>query len=318
MAKSSGRRGQGRGRGQPLVQSAARAVRLLRALFYAPDGQDLAELSEKLHLHKTTVYRLLHTLIAEDVVRRDTTGRYRYHPRVWMAAPSVFANILSTREAAEGMLRDLAQRAGGTAMLTFPDAARRRMTATLFGLAPTPLRLDPRAATPMPLHVTASGKCYLAGLPEAALAEYIRGGLEKVTPNSIVSARRLRAEIADVRRKGYALNREEAILGSAGIAVPVYDSAGAVAGALALAFAPHLLTAEAIRRWSRELRQLADRLSALLYSSGDQTGGHAADRAERGAAVSLRADSLHYRHGHGILPGPPQGGQHGVRPRESR
>jgi IclR family KDG regulon transcriptional repressor len=85
------------------------------------------------------------------------------------------------------------------------------------------------------VHTTALGKVLLAFLPEQQRAELLRDlVLTRRTAKTIVSKAKLVAELAQVRRQGYAEADEEEYHGVRSLGAPIYDSAHEVRAALAL------------------------------------------------------------------------------------
>ncbi len=93
---------------------------------------------------------------------------------------------------------------------------------------PVPSRVGGR----LPAHVTAAGKVLLAFGPD--IVDML--ALERHGPGTITDPAALRAELAAVRERGIAINREESRAGVLGVAAPVWRD-GAVVAALALAVA---------------------------------------------------------------------------------
>jgi DNA-binding IclR family transcriptional regulator len=267
---------------QPIVKSVARAVHILSFLFYSTEAKSLAEISAAVGLHKTTALRLLRTLESEGIVRRDDpNGRYEFNPVASLRAAPVIRQLASMASLSQEVLDELANRTGETVVVICPDETGRCAQATMWALSPRPLRLDPGAGRPrMFLHAVAAGKCCLAYLPRDELREWMKDGLPAVTPHTITSRKRLLAELADVRRQGYALNREEAITGVPGLAVPLRDATGAVIAGLSVAAVGGELTDDRIQQWVPLLRSAAELLSEFMYGGlteyrgigGDQTG----------------------------------------------
>lgn len=260
------------------VQAAARAVRILGVLVRRPDGMRLGELSEELGLKKPTLRRLLRTLIAERVVQQDLPGGpYRFSPVIWLEFAPFIAGARSVSSEARRILQRLAEVTGATAMILLPDELGRRMAATLYHVAPTPIRLDPGSTTAIParMHATAAGKCYLANLSEPELNAYLADGLPAVTEHTITSREGLRKELATVREQGFAENRSEALAGCPGVSVPLRDGGGQVVGGLSLAVAGRELTEGEVRRWVALLRAAADRLSKVLHAVATEGTGRA-------------------------------------------
>src|SRR5690606_2642875 len=91
-------------------------------------------------------------------------------------------------------------------------------------------------------------------------------GVQAFTPNTLRDEARVLAEIARVRRDGYATNREEEVIGVNGVAAPVTNADGAIVAALCVGYP----TARATEEYEAFLRDAtigaARRLSALISS----------------------------------------------------
>lgn len=254
-----------------LIESVVRAARVLRLLCQAENGVALSDVSAELGLHKTTALRLLRTLVAEQMARKDPdTGRYHLDTGLWLGAARVAEEALSFRASVQELLRELSDRTGATVFLMVPDGRRRRMVPTLWSLPNSPVRMDPAATTSLmqTMHANGGGKCYLAGLPEAEARTWMKGGLPALTPLTITDPAELLAELRKVRRQGYALNQQEAELGSSGVSAPVRDQRGAVIASLSFAVMPEALTSANLRRWLPILKRGAEHLSQLIGTPG--------------------------------------------------
>jgi DNA-binding IclR family transcriptional regulator len=106
----------------------------------------------------------------------------------------------------------------------------------------------------------------LAHLPPKELAAYLkRVRFEAITPRTVKSKSRLRAEIASVKEDGFAYSREEYTPGITGIATIVADE-GRVFGALNLAVPTARFTAEREAAFRRQLRSVASAIAQALHS----------------------------------------------------
>lgn len=102
------------------------------------------------------------------------------------------------------------------------------------------------------LHTTAAGKAILAHLPEDDVQEIIEThGLPAETENSITEPAELFAALKTVREAGYAVNREEHLVGLHAVGVPVFDADEEILGGLSVSGPSHrieeLLTEEAVQ-----------------------------------------------------------------------
>jgi DNA-binding IclR family transcriptional regulator len=93
----------------------------------------------------------------------------------------------------------------------------------------------------LPLHATGVGKVLLAWAPDD-VRERALAAPARVTRHTVVEPGRLRRQLAEVRRRGYARTAEEMSLGASSVAVPVTtvrDGNQAVAGALGIVVPSH-------------------------------------------------------------------------------
>lgn len=94
-------------------------------------------------------------------------------------------------------------------------------------------------------HCSSSGKAILAYLPEprrTALLDEI--SLTSKTEHTITTREELEDELERIRKQGYALNREELLLGLQGVAVPVMYPNGMVVGSLCISGPTHRMQGE--------------------------------------------------------------------------
>jgi DNA-binding IclR family transcriptional regulator len=73
----------------------------------------------------------------------------------------------------------------------------------------------------------------LAFSPEGAVEELVAEPLPKLTSRTLGPAA-LRDELTEIRERGYAREREEAILGESSIAAPIFDHSGHAVGAIGI------------------------------------------------------------------------------------
>jgi DNA-binding IclR family transcriptional regulator len=72
------------------------------------------------------------------------------------------------------------------------------------------------------IHARSSGKCLLAFAPEGHTERLLaKGPLHRRTANTIIDIDAMREELAAIRHRGYAIDREEYLEGVRGIAVPL-------------------------------------------------------------------------------------------------
>jgi DNA-binding IclR family transcriptional regulator len=213
------------------IQSIERASAILRALASGPRRLGVSDLSDRLGLAKGTTHGLLRTLQSEGLVEQDPeTGKYQLGAALLQLANS-YLDVNELRARSIAWSDRLASGSG--------EAVR---VGALHGdgviVIHHVFRMDgsvqiPEVGAHLPLHATALGKALLAHHPAVA-DDILADGVSRLTHATVVAPTAVRKMLDDVREKGWAAEREEAIIGEASIASPVFDRAGAAAGAIGI------------------------------------------------------------------------------------
>lgn len=203
----------------------SRALAVLAAFDARHSRLSLSEISRRSGLSLTTTHRLVGELAAWEALERRGDGRYVVGRRIWelgLLAPVQH----ELRSVARPFLQDLYDATRENAHLAVLDGTEALYVEHLSGRASVPLLST--AGTRLPLHATAVGKVLLAhAAPE--LQEVVLARLPAITPHTVVDPGRLRRELAEVRRRGYATTAEEMSLRTFSVAAPVMGYEGVVA-----------------------------------------------------------------------------------------
>jgi len=243
--------------------SAERSLRLLALLANEGRALTLAELAAQLGLPKGTAHRICTQLLATGFLARDVDERsFTVGPALRRLALDTL-NHGVVRGLRHEVLSALVREVGETCNLTTLDGAQVLYLDRVE--AQWPLRLTLDVGSHVPLHCTASGKLFLALMPAKARDAFIDGlPLERMTPNSIISADALRAECEAIAKQGHSRDNEEFIAGLVAVAVPVRDAAGAVRAALAVhAPTARMSMGDALQRIDA-LKAAAQKMTGLL------------------------------------------------------
>lgn len=187
----------------------------------AHDGLfSLQSLVESTGWPKPTVHRMLQQLEGAGLVQREGDGRhYATGVRLRRFGQTLLANG-SFHGARHRVLRALVDEVGESCNITALDGGEvvyldRAETAA-------PLRFYLQPGSRVPVHASASGKVFLAQMNAAQRARLLQAApLERCTPQTLTDPAALEAELAQVRRLGHALDREEFLPGLVCVAVPV-------------------------------------------------------------------------------------------------
>ncbi|MCH6471586.1 IclR family transcriptional regulator [Sinomonas terrae] len=204
----------------------ARARAILGAFDAHTPSLGLNELTRRSGLPKATTHRLATSLVECGLLDRE--GR-RYRLGRWLFELGQRAPAhRSLRLASAPFLEDLSRATGETALLTLPGQDE-----ILFGEKYVGARGRGQIATMVegrvPLNCSASGKIALAFGDPANAERFVNGELTKSTPFTMTAPDQLRAEIERVHELGYAVERQELVVGSGAVAAPVFRNSQLVA-----------------------------------------------------------------------------------------
>ena len=258
------------------------ALDVLDAIGATPEGLSQNELAERLVLPRTTIYRLLGTLVARGLVRRDALRKvyclgfrcFEMAKQAYSMPDMVAASALELRA-----LRDLT---GETTYLAALDGRE------VISLERCDGAHSQRSAAVLgqrkPVHCTSQGKAILAAMEEGARDTIVREAvLKALTPHTLTDRRRLQAELRITKARGWAIDDEEIVLGVRCVGAPVIDATGAVRGAISVAGPAWRLTRERLELLGPEVAEAARRVGAQLVPLRP-ADGEAAEPAVRAVA----------------------------------
>nr|WSY55020.1 IclR family transcriptional regulator [Streptomyces sp. NBC_00886] len=203
------------------VKSAARTVELLELLAARGDRPArLQELADELGVPRSSMYALLQTLTAHGWVRTDITGSlYGIGIHALLTGTS-YLDSDPRVTVVRPYLDEASEALGETIHLGRLDGRDVAYLATRE--SHEYLRTISRVGRRLPAHVGALGKALLAERPDTELPE---GPYEQATPNTLTGREALAADLADIRARGYSIDREEGVLGIVGFGFALrYDT----------------------------------------------------------------------------------------------
>jgi DNA-binding IclR family transcriptional regulator len=218
----------------------------------------------------STGQRLLTSLVGEGFLERVGDGYYPGRRLLRWRTEGVGQQVLA--QLAQPILDRLRDETGETALLFVKDGLARAIVA----MAPTRHAVV-YAVSPgqlLPLHAGSSGRVLLAFDPGAA-QEQLSTDLPGYTPATITDPGKLVADLAEIRRNGYAMSSEERAAGAAGSSAPVFGPHGLVVAALGIAGPIQRLDAASLERWRPAVRRAARELSRALEHTLHATPGRA-------------------------------------------
>jgi IclR family KDG regulon transcriptional repressor len=207
------------------VKSAGRTLDVFELLAAEPHGLTVSEISDRLGLARSSAHGLVRTLHERGYLMQTGGRRFHLGARLIQLGLNV-VDRLELRAAARGPLERLASDTHDTALLVVPEHGDLLYVDKVLSEA-RDFRTDPRVASRQPLHCSSLGKALLAALDdERVVATVGTLGLEPATEHSITDHDELLRDLTRTRKRRYAVDRQEALLGIWCVGAPVRDHTG--------------------------------------------------------------------------------------------
>lgn len=245
-------------------RSVERVLDLLEELANWPYGVSLSDISRAVQLNKTTVYRLLNTLIDKGYVLKDpVSGKYRLSMRLFELG-SQGRNGRHILTVALPYMERLARKTNKTICLAIPDGVDVvylfKGGAYNIG-ARTPIYVGLRA----PMYCTGTGKSIMASLSDEEIRTiWKHSSISKVADNTITSLPTFLEEIARIRVQGYAIDNVEHDIGFCGVAASIYDCNHYPCAAIGVSGSVKEISLEQLHTLAPEIKEIANEISQLL------------------------------------------------------
>ena len=240
-----------------------RALAILEILSQEGPDLSLAEISEKLQLHKSTAHRLIMVLERYKLIEKNSmSGRYRLGLKLFELGTRAVSQ-LDLRERARPLLERVVLETGETVHLCIRDDAE---VVYLDKVEPTrSVRMATSVGRRNPAYATAVGKAIMAYLSDAEVEAMVhKQGLKPLTANTIVTLYELKAELAKIRKRGYAIDDEEIEEGVRCVGCVVRGHSGEPVAAISVSGPAFRVTKEKVELIAKPVVAAARALSASL------------------------------------------------------
>jgi IclR family KDG regulon transcriptional repressor len=246
-----------------LVPAVDRAFRILELLKTEGREMTLMEIAKATGWHKSSIHKLLITLKYHGVLERDSSTK-RYYLGISLAEYGRIAlDKLDIRVTAKPFLKELVDYSNETAVLAILKGTKMIMIDKREPFRN--IRVSPYIGMRFPASATANGKALLAWLQEDKVREILEiEGLPKSTKKSIVDVDAYQADLAETRRRGYAVDHEEIYEGVGGVAAPVFTPGGKAIATLSIVGPEFRMNEEKTRDFGKKCVELAAQLSDCL------------------------------------------------------
>lgn len=246
------------------VPAVTRAVGILRQLGKADEPLGVNQIARELELIPSTCLHILRVLVDEGLVAFDPVSkRYSIDVGILPIARNAiqrntFANVVERR------LTELSLNFGVTGIAT-KLADKEHMIVVALSQAPLPFRLQVDLGSRFPALISATGRCFAAfsSVPESELKKQF----SKLKWEHPPTYEEWKADIEEVRERGYAADRGTYIGGVTILAVPFFDQSGAMSHSLVAIGISEKVDAIGIDKIAQSMIEIRDDVTDLLIGS---------------------------------------------------
>ena len=243
-----------------LVQSIDRALTIIEVLSDYNDGLGITEISSLVNLHKSTVHRLLSTLIHKGyVVQEEESSKYKITFKLFelgskkvhkldllkISRPYTKMLMESVNEVVHLIIREETD-------IVYIDKVEANNT----------ISMASRIGKRNPMYCTATGKAILAYLPEEEIHEvWNKSKIVKLTKNTNTDFILFKKELQEVKKNGYAIDDEENEIGVKCVGAPIFNIKGEVVAAISVTGPVTRITDDKIDFISNEVMKCTNQIS---------------------------------------------------------
>jgi DNA-binding IclR family transcriptional regulator len=219
--------------------SVQKAFKILQTISDSPTGLGVSELSKRLNMGKSTVHGITMGLETLGVLVRDPIQKkFNLGFTLLELSRRAYARI-ELRDVARRPMERLMEKAGETVFLGIMNGDH----VTILDMVEShnEMKITSPPGTRLPLLAGATGKVFLAQLEEKKAKEIIqRMGLLRFTAKSIFDQKKFLKEVEEARKRGYAIDDEEYMLGVRAIAAPIQTASPSLAAIWVVGFTSNL------------------------------------------------------------------------------
>ncbi|MDI6618758.1 MAG: IclR family transcriptional regulator [Clostridiales bacterium] len=243
-------------------RSLERALDITELISANKKGLGLSEICTKLNLPKSSVFSLVHTLTVRNYLNIDKyTGKYRLGLKIFEVG-SKFLENLDFYDEAKKIIQKMSNKCSETVHLAVLD---KMDVVYIYKVDSTQaIRMSSSIGMHMPAHATAIGKALLSRYTDKEIFNLYKDyPMVKITSNTITDINELTKQIKEIRKNGYAYEKEESTEKIECVAAPIHDANGKIFTAVSIAVPVFRVDDKKIEELIKLVKQGAEEIEKL-------------------------------------------------------
>ncbi|WP_400162435.1 IclR family transcriptional regulator [Brevibacillus sp. TJ4] len=257
-----------------LIQSVDRAIDIIELFTASTPELSVKEISERLHLSKSTVHGLIKTLEYRGLLEQNLENqKYRLGLKLFELG-NLVGNQLDIRKLSSTVIHKLVEQVKETVHLTILDKHEVVYVEKLEG--PSSLRMYSQIGKRAPMYCTGVGKAILAYLDEQRVDDILRTTeMVSYTPYTITTVEGIKTELQRIRENGYATDDQEIELGLRCFAAPIFNHEGNAVASISCAGPINRIVYTKESEIAGYVKEAAAEISRKLGYRGNRHAGQA-------------------------------------------
>lgn len=250
--------------GGPVVgaQTISRAFAVLRLFREHRGDLGVGAISKELGLNLSTTHRIVRALVTEDyLAQNEENERYYLGTAALLLGQAAHRNF--GLDVVHPVLQQLASSTGESVNLGVLADDTAVVMERIESV--NPLRFTQPPGTRVLLHASSMGKALLA-FNDDAVRRCLTGTkrLQRITSTTVTTPKALRAELDEIRARGWSTDDEESNLGVRCVGAPILDASGIARAAIAVQAPAVRVPDERFAELGPEVTRAAKEISTLL------------------------------------------------------
>jgi IclR family KDG regulon transcriptional repressor len=206
--------------------TALKALAVLEVVAASSQSISISEVAEKVHVDRSTAYRMLSTLqVAGYITQDESTKRFKLNYKVISLSRNLMIDneVSSLFHRTMNAITDATQETVGLSVL---DGLQTVLVQQVRGTQRVNVAFQ--VGDRSELHCTSIGKLLLAYQDPPYVERVIANGLVKRAVNTYTNPKEFRIELQRIRSQGYSFDNQELSDDMRCVAVPIFESGGRV------------------------------------------------------------------------------------------
>jgi len=249
-----------------------KAFIIMECLGEANYGLSLDDVSSKLEMSKSTVFRILTQLVQMGYLEKNN-NLYQLSMRLLNLARTALHNKRDVRDIIKRFMIELRDTYNETVNFAILDNRQ----AIFFASEPSRhvFRIENRIGQALPFHCMSIGKAVAAYLPENIVLELLqKEGMEKKTENTITDVKEYMKKLQKIKETGYAVDNEECYAGVKCIGVPIFGSGNIIFGGMSISGPATRMDSGRMPQMTKDLQLAGYKISFELSSNNIGSNDH--------------------------------------------